>query len=222
MLDLITMYSTETVLESFNNNLFGPINLTRSFLPYFRENRKGVLLYMSSVGAYKGAVGAYAYCACKSALEGKCRYLKKLPHSCVLIHFIGAVECLKEETSSFGLQFCLLTPGYFRTDIFAPHHIKFGPSTIPDYEAVNKKYQEEVKAAHGHQPGDPRKAGDLIVDVVRSEGKAAGKQIPFRLPIGPDGLATVREKQTKLTKICDEWSYAVVDTNFGVKMPFAP
>ena len=78
-----------------------------------------------------------------------------------------------------------------------------------------------MKAAHGHQPGDPRKATDLIVDVVRSEGKATGKQIPFRLPIGPDGLATIRAKYTKLTQICDEWSYAVVDTNYGVKMPFA-
>ena len=61
------------------------------------------------------------------------------------------------------------------------------------------------------------------MDVVRAEGKASGKQIPFRLPLGPDGLATIREKCTKTLKICDEWSDVVIDTNFvqQVKMPFA-
>ena len=64
--------SHERLLKGFETNLFGPINLTRAILPHFREKRKGVVLFMSSVGVYGGAVGAAPYFSSKSALESKC------------------------------------------------------------------------------------------------------------------------------------------------------
>ena len=62
--------SANRLLKGFETNLFGPINLTRSLLPHFREKRKGIILFMSSIGAYTGAVGAGTYSATKGALEG--------------------------------------------------------------------------------------------------------------------------------------------------------
>jgi len=35
------------------------------------------------------------------------------------------------------------------------------------------------------QPGDPEKGVDIILDVVRGEGKAAGRGIPERFVVGP-------------------------------------
>ena len=61
--------SASRLLKGFETNLFGPINLTRSLLPHFREKRRGVILFMSSIGAYTGAVGAGTYSATKGALE---------------------------------------------------------------------------------------------------------------------------------------------------------
>ena len=69
--------SHERLLQGFETNLFGPINLTRALLPHFREKRKGVLLFMSSVGAYGGAVGAATYFSSKSALESN----PPIPHT---------------------------------------------------------------------------------------------------------------------------------------------
>lgn len=65
-------HSDSRLRKVFETNLFGPVNLTRSLLPHFREKPNGVLLFMSSIGAYGGAVGAGAYSATKGALESKC------------------------------------------------------------------------------------------------------------------------------------------------------
>ena len=122
------------------------------------------------------------------------------------------VDCLREEISPFGIQCCLITPGYYRTNIFAPTNIKFGPSTIPDYAEFNKLYQAGVNAMHRAQPGDPRKATDRIVDMVRSEGKAAGKSMPPRFPVGADAIEKIRGNCQKKMEICDEWEAFSSDT----------
>jgi hypothetical protein len=36
----------------------------------------------------------------------------------------------------------------------------------------------------GNQPGDLKKAVELMIDLVIGEGCAAGKMVPLRLPIG--------------------------------------
>ena len=163
---------------------------------------------MSSIGAYTGAVGASTYSASKGALE--CTYSFNRPgiisglglNSCIT----AMVDCIKEEVGPFGIRCCLVTPGHYRTNIFAPTNIKFGSASIPDYAEHNKLYQAGVGAMHNNQPGDPRKATDFIVDVVRSEGKAKGKQLPGRLPVGDDGIASIRAKCEETLKICDEWA----------------
>ena len=130
-----------------------------------------------------------------------------------LLNLLAMVDCLREEISPFGIQTCLLTPGHYRTEVFAPTNIKFGPPSIPDYAEFNKLYQAGVGALHHNQPGDPRKATDCIVDMVRAEGKAAGKTIPQRFPVGPDAVEIIRANCSKKLQICDEWEAVSSDTN---------
>lgn len=129
----------------------------------------------------------------------------------------GMVDCLREEISPFGIQCCLITPGYHRTNIFAPTNIKFGPPSIPDYAELNKLYQAGVNAMHLAQPGDPRKATDRIVDMVRSEGNAAGKSMPPRFPVGADAVEKIRANCQKKLEICDEWEAFSSDTGLEPK-----
>ena len=44
----------------------------------------------------------------------------------------------------------------------------------------------------GNQPGDPKKAVELMIDLVKGEGCAADRAVPLRLPIGRDGQDYVR------------------------------
>lgn len=65
---------------------------------------------------------------------------------------------------------------------------------------------------HHTQGGDPRKATDRIVDMTRSEGKAAGKPIPHRFPVGADAVEKIRGNCSKKMEICDEWETFSSDT----------
>ena len=53
--------------------------------------------------------------------------------------------------------------------------------------------------------GDPDKAAEAIVDVVRGEGVAKGRPWPEYLFLGEGAEEAVREKCSKVLKILDEW-----------------
>lgn len=82
------------------------------------------------------------------------------------------------------------------------------------YDGANKALDQMLRAYDQQQPGDPKKGTDLIVDVVRSEGGATGKKLPFRLPIGKDSVETIREKCYRLLAACDEWESLSNSTAF--------
>jgi hypothetical protein len=46
------------------------------------------------------------------------------------------------------------------------------------------------------QPGNVEEGEFIILDLVRAEGVAAGKEIPFRLPLGTDSYEPIKEKNT--------------------------
>ncbi len=81
---------------------------------------------------------------------------------------------------------------------------------------MRKEAQKRVEAVHGKEPGDPRKAMGLLVDVVRSEGRA--KDLlerhgwPLYLPIGKEAEDGIREKCKKMTDVLDAWGELISDT----------
>ncbi len=70
---------------------------------------------------------------------------------------------------------------------------------------------------HHAQPGDPRKATDRIVDMVRGEGGAAGKSIPARFPVGADAVEKIRGNCAKKMEVCDEWEAFCSDTKLDTE-----
>ncbi|KAH8703917.1 hypothetical protein BGW36DRAFT_414274 [Talaromyces proteolyticus] len=175
------------ITNALRNNVFGPLNLTRALLPYMRVCQSGTILFMSSVGAYYGAPGASAYSGSKGLLE-------------------GLVPNLALEIQPFGLRTCLVTPGYYRTQVIRPGNILYrAPNHLPEYAEMNKLIEAGCNAADGNQPGDPRKAAALIVEAVQGEGRCANKQLPERLPLGPDAFKAIRANCEAKLKICDEW-----------------
>ncbi|KAL3477156.1 hypothetical protein BJX99DRAFT_226473, partial [Aspergillus californicus] len=186
----------EFLTNSLRTNALGPLNLTRSLLPYMRSRKTGTLIFMSSIAAYYGHAAASAYSSSKGFLE-------------------ALVPCLALEVAQFGIRTCLVTPGYFRTSVFTPGNIYYrAPNPLPEYEEMNRLIREGVDAADGNQPGDPAKAVAVLVDVVKGQGLCAGKELPLRLPLGPDGITAVREDCQAKLGICDEWAGIVSATNF--------
>lgn len=66
----------------------------------------------------------------------------------------------------------------------------------------------------GTQKGDPDKAMEVVVDVVRGEGKAKGRPWPLYLALGDDADEGIREKSAKLLKHLDEWGDVIKSVSF--------
>ena len=63
-------FSHGRLLQQCETNLFGTINLTRSILPYFRQKRSGILVFIGSLAGWVGGEASGPYCTTKFALEG--------------------------------------------------------------------------------------------------------------------------------------------------------
>jgi hypothetical protein len=66
----------------------------------------------------------------------------------------------------------------------------------------------------GSQKGDPDKAMEVVVDVVRGEGKAKGRPWPLYLALGDDADANIRQRSMNLLKHVDQWGDVIKSVNF--------
>ncbi|KAL9595032.1 MAG: hypothetical protein Q9219_006682 [cf. Caloplaca sp. 3 TL-2023] len=178
----------EILTRQFSTNLFGPLNLTRILLPHFRSKRSGTFVFIGSICGWRGDPTIASYCASKFALE-------------------GLVESLSQETSHLGIQSIIFEPGLLRTQAFSPTTMRHRSTPIEDYGALDEGIKKYLQSTYGTEIGDPRKAVDRILDVVKREGMAVkdGAQMPIRLPLGSDGLAVLRGKCENTLKLCDEY-----------------
>jgi hypothetical protein len=85
---------------------------------------------------------------------------------------------------------------------------------LADYEPMFNALVQAAAGVDGFQPGDPKKGVDRMIDVLKQEGAAQGRPLPFRMPIGPDALAIVREQCHALLRTCDEWEDVIASTDF--------
>lgn len=177
-------------------NLFGPLNLTRSLLPHFRAKRSGTFVFISSICGWRGDPSIASYSASKFALE-------------------GLVESLSQETAAFGIRCRIFEPGLFRTKAFSPHtyHHKSPQST--DYKDLDEWVCNYLKSTYGNEPGDPKKAAERMIDVVKGEGLVEGREadVPIRLPLGKDALQVLKGKCEATLKICEDWENLITSTD---------
>ena len=67
---ILMEHSPEDYLQQSSTNLFGAMNTARAFLPYLREQRSGVLVFMGSAAGWNGIPTLGAYCTSKFGLRG--------------------------------------------------------------------------------------------------------------------------------------------------------
>jgi hypothetical protein len=103
--------------------------------------------------------------------------------------------------------------GFFRTRIMHPDNVKFRTDHIADYDDIRNTVVESVKGMNGNQAGNPKKAAEIMIDVVKGEGVAEGKPWPVRLPLGSDVLQTMRKRCVNNLAICNEWEAVIRSTD---------
>lgn len=135
----------------------------------------------------------------------------------IVINLTGAVECLAKELAIFapGIKVLLIEPGYFRTQAFS--NIDHVAARVDDYAQFNAGVQAYEQGLVGNEPGDPKKAVERMIELVKGTGMAAGKTIPLRVPLGTDGWTRIRAKCEETIKICDDWEEVAKSTDIEQK-----
>ncbi|KAL3461783.1 hypothetical protein BJX64DRAFT_299965 [Aspergillus heterothallicus] len=178
--------SENDYVKQFNTNVFGTINTTRAFLPHFRSRKSGTIVNIGSMSAWETYPGVGAYSASKAAL----RY---------------ATDALDQEVSTIGIRTLLVEPGQFRTELLSAQNSMFAESSVPEYQDVAQATFKAFRDVHGKQRGDPVKGVGRVIDLVRGENGAAGREWPKELALGPDAVAVIRKKCEETLKTLAEW-----------------
>ena len=144
-----------------DTNFWGVVNVTRAVLPVLREQGFGHIIQVTSVGGRLGVPGLSGYHAAKFAVE-------------------GLSEALAQEIKPLGLKLTIVEPGGFRTD-WAGASMAFA-KPMKAYAPVLGAIRGYMEQHSGHEPGDPRKAGHVLLQLVEME------QPPLRLPLGKDAI----------------------------------
>lgn len=174
--------------ELFETNFFGLVRLTQAVLPGMRARRSGCIVNMSSIGGLVGFPAFSYYNASKFAVE-------------------GFSEVLHREVSPLGLRVLLVEPGPYRTD-FAGRSLRQSPVRIADYEETAGAQRQSLQARSGHQPGDPARAAQAIIQAVESP------QPPLRLVLGRMAVDTARAKLRQVEAEIAAWESVSLATDY--------
>ncbi|CEL10325.1 hypothetical protein ASPCAL13446 [Aspergillus calidoustus] len=187
----------EQVLHQFQTNFFGQMNVTRVFVPHMRCRGSGTIIFMSSIAGWLGVAAGGPYSASKFALE-------------------GAAESLQKELSPLGIQVHLAVLGQFRTNILAEGRRQIPRSTpvIDGYNPVIETLTRRQEETNGKQPGDPVRAVERILDVVRREGSVAGKEVGLRIVLGSDAQYIIRDQCLNTLRDLDQFEEFSRSTDF--------
>ncbi len=109
--------SDDQITRQINTNLLGVIRVTKAFIPYFRENKKGMFINITSMFGLIGYATCSVYTATKFAVD-------------------GFSESLAYDLADFGIGVKVIAPGGIQTD-FAGRSMDGGM-----HEAYQKLYDK--------------------------------------------------------------------------------
>jgi hypothetical protein len=121
---------------------------------------------------------------------------------------------LERETEHLGIKSLLIEPGRFRTKLLSTGNLNVVQSTIPEYMEASKGFIQGLAMEDQTQPGNTEKAVEIILDLVRNEGCAVGREVPFRLPLGTDCYESVKAKCEATLKLLEDWENVIKSTNY--------
>lgn len=181
--------SAEQVECLFRTNVFGLLNVTRAVLPFMRQRRSGHIMNISSVAGYRGYAGFGVYSATKFAVE-------------------GLSEALYDELAPLGIHVTVVEPGFFRSDILDKDKSLIEAAVrMPDYDASAGSVRELVPRLSHNQPGDPVKLARALIELANCPNP------PLRLPLGPDTLQRMVEKNAVVELETAAWRALAASTN---------
>jgi len=164
----LVLESTMEELHQFEVNIFGPVAVMQSVLPYMRKRRSDHIHNITSMGGIITMPGIAFHHASKFALE-------------------GISESLGGEIKSVGIHVTGIEPGGFRID-WAGRSMLRAERSLADCDEVFEPRRQRRLERNGNQPGDPKKAAAAMLRLIASDNP------PAHLLLGGDAISLVPEK----------------------------
>ncbi|KAK0203380.1 hypothetical protein DFS33DRAFT_1474461 [Desarmillaria ectypa] len=176
---------SEMFREQFETNVFGVINVTTAVLPVMRAQRSGTIVQIGSRSSWvpERVPMTAQYSSSKAAVR-------------------AFSETLATEVAPLGIRVLIVEPAALVTEQILSQPL-YLDNLIPDYN--NTRNHAKGLFEGGWCTGDADLAVEIVVDVVRGDGQAKGKEWPTYLVFGPGGDVAVRSKCEKMVKVLDEW-----------------
>tara|TARA_Y100000590_G_C15678260_1_gene998823 strand:+ start:230 stop:1027 length:798 start_codon:yes stop_codon:yes gene_type:complete len=138
----------EEIHKHFRTNFHGPINMIKSVLPTMRDQKKGLIINITSIAGYVGSPYRSVYSAGKAALD-------------------MISETLNMETKEFNINVVSLAPGDYLTNIPKGRY----HSPIKENSPYQESYKKglDIMNKHIDSGADPKIIGHLVYKILNTK-----------------------------------------------------
>jgi short-subunit dehydrogenase len=158
--------TAEQIERQFDINVFGMMNVCREILPIFREQKRGVIVNIASLGGRVTFPFYSLYNSTKWAVE-------------------GFSESLQYELEQFNIRVKLIEPGPIKTDFYGRSQVVTSRPDLGVYDYFFDLAQTNMKKS-GEGAPDGRIVAQAIYDAVTDGTKT------LRYRVNTKGLLTAR------------------------------
>ena len=158
--------SAEQIEKQFQTNVFGLMNVCREILPYFREQKRGFIVNVASVGGRMTFPLYSLYNSTKWAVE-------------------GFSESLQYEVEQFNIRIKIIEPGPIKTDFYDRSQDLTRREGLTAYDAFIDKAMPNMKKS-GETAPDGRIVAETIYEAVTDDSKK------MRYGVNTKGILTAR------------------------------
>lgn len=148
----------EQIRRQLDTNLFGLINTTKEMLPYFRKQKSGMIINISSIAGRTTVPLQALYHATKWGVE-------------------GFSESLQYELRPFNIKVKIIEPGVIKTDFYGRSMTVMENNDLDDYKAYSQKVISNL-ITNGNNGSDPLEVAETIFKAANS------KSDKMRYPVG--------------------------------------
>jgi NAD(P)-dependent dehydrogenase (short-subunit alcohol dehydrogenase family) len=184
----------------FQVNLFGHMNITRAILSRFRAQGHGRIAFTSSSSVWGPLPYMSHYAAAKAALS-------------------AYAESLHKEVGPLGIRCVDFMCGGFATNLGQPREtgqVAFGAegTQITAYEPLLRNVVGMFASdPMSFMPGDLTKVAAIMVDIIKGEGIASGRQWAMSVALGSDSFDSGKQRSQDQLKLLDEWKDVSIGTD---------
>jgi len=158
-------YTTEDVQRQFDTNVFSVVRMNRAVLPHMRQQRSGLIIYISSGGGRTIIPFLGFYSASKFALE-------------------ALAESYHYQLYGLGIDSVIVEPGRYATAVSVNSPQPSDPARAAGYGEIAVRLEQVVTdfLASFSSPScpDPQEVADAVAELVAMPSGAR----PLRVPIG--------------------------------------